>query len=123
MCITLFLLLLVLRLSNMTYAFNQLIKNNAKSPITLSVYAGRSHGDVQKKRNLVFVFEKFTEIRTRVECVKCEMKSSGARFEAKISGGAQRGNLRFIDLCVQYGWTNPKLDDILTDKLMGQRSW
>lgn len=115
----------------MTPAFDRLLKNHTRLPLTLlvSVYQKRASRIEQPfdRRNLTFVFEKFVEIRKKVDCAKCEIEADGARFEAKISGGAQRGNLRFIDLCqeccIKYGWGDPKLDELLETQLMGNRSW
>lgn len=112
----------------MNNAFDRLIKNHTRYPITLSLYTGaRRFSQKQTKKNLVFVFEKFIEIMREVNCAKCDIEASGARFEAKVSGGALRGNLKTVDLCqeccIKYGWGDPKLDDLLEAQLMGKRSW
>lgn len=112
-------------------AFDRLLKNHTRLPLTLSVCIFHKRASKIEQpfttRSLTFVFEKFVEIRKKVDCAKCETKADGARFEGKISGGTQRGNLRLIDLCqeccIKYGWGDIKLDELLETQLMGNRNW
>lgn len=93
-----------------------------KFPITLPILDRRG-----KAKNVTLVFQKLRERAIRTTCLKCDASSIGVEAVSVVSGGSQRGNAKIIhlcyDCCIQYGWTDSELDTILTDNLMGQRSW